>query len=75
MAEESKSLSERVDELVTRVSTLERRYGSVTLTNQTGGAISARGALCAVPQVAERQFGADVSPERQQLIRLIARNG
>ena len=73
MAEDYKSLSERVDELVTRISTIERRYGSVTLTNQTGGTISARTALCAVPQVAERQFGADVSSERAELIRLIAK--
>ncbi len=70
MAEETRSLSERVDELITRVATLERRYTG-TLTNQPGQA-SAGTALCAVPPVPERQFGADVSLERAQLLRLIA---
>ena len=73
MAEETKSIAERVDELILRVSTLERRYGSVALTNQTGGIMSTRVAFCAVPQVPERQFSADVSLERARLIRLIAK--
>ncbi len=70
MAEETRSLSERVDELITRVSTLERRYTGA-LTNQPGQA-SASAFLCAVPQTPERQFSSDVSLDRAELLRVIA---
>jgi len=70
---ETNLLTEKIDDLARRVSTLERRYGSNTVTSHTSGTISGRSALCAVPQIAERQFGADVSLERARLIRLIAK--
>jgi len=70
---ETNLLADKIDELARRVSTLERRYGADTLASYTGGTSTARAALCAVPQIPDRQFGTEVSLERARLIRLIAK--
>ncbi|MCA9226035.1 MAG: hypothetical protein KDA47_10510, partial [Planctomycetales bacterium] len=73
MTHTSKSLSQQVSELTTRLESLERRLGAAKI---SGGVSANSGELdrfCALPEVPERTFGRDVSPDRARLIQLLGK--
>ena len=68
-----KKLAKKVDKLADRVSDLEDVYDDDN--EEDGSSYGGKGAssavqhVCGLPEVAEREFGSDVSPHRERLIR------
>ena len=74
MADDTKALAKQVEKLGERLDKIEASLGAKTGTGggSNGGSSGDEGSrVCAVPQVPERQLGANVSPAREELIRII----
>ena len=75
MADDTKALAKQVDKLAERLDKIEASLGSGKSTggaDRMAGQVATKGcALCALPEVPERQFATNVSPAREELIRII----